>query len=91
MDTNFQMLRKLDDWTPEKRSIVTLREIKHITNTLCLDEMDEIQLRNMRDFAVMYYDKRMMHPNTDMMKEQDKMSAITSVIDLAYYKLTKEI
>lgn len=76
MKTNYQMLMDLYKvYTPETRGVVTLKEIRLIQRTLHLDEMDEIQLQNLRDFVVAITEGR------DMM-EWDRMSAITSVIDM---------
>lgn len=90
MDTNFMMVRKLDNWTPENGRIITMPEIYHVNRTLCLDEMDELQLRNLRDFVVMYYGLKDYDPREDL-RHLDKMSAITSVIDNKLYNLKAEV
>ena len=78
--TNYQMLVELDkEYTPEQRGIVSMNEIYLINEKLCLDDMDVIQLRNMRDFAVMWYGQKF--DETNEMIHMDKMSAIVSVID----------
>lgn len=86
MRTNFQMLRELNEFTPQNRGFITGEEKKHIENTLCLNEMDELALNNMRDFAVAYYSDRAngFERDEDIMRayqELDMMSAITGVID----------
>lgn len=80
MKTNFQMVAELDrNFTPKQRRVVSMEEIYEINKALCLDEMDELALRNLRDFAVMYFDMKM-DENFDM-ATHDKMSAIVGVID----------
>lgn len=92
MNTNFQMLRELNkEYTPKQRGMVTMSEIYQINKALCLDEMDELQLRNLRDFTVMFY-----HSNDDedinaVMIKMDKMSAITSVIDNKLWNIGAEV
>ena len=87
MTTNFQMIKELDGkYTPEKRGVVRMKEIYLINEVLCLDEMDILQLRNLRDFVVMYFGKQAdqyeaEHDTTAMFAAMDKMSAITAVID----------
>lgn len=63
-------------------------EIYHINKTLCLDEMDVLQLRNLRDMVVMYYTIREKYMNIDTM---DKTSAITAVIDNKIFNLGAEV
>lgn len=89
MKTNFQMLRELNkEYTPKRRGIVTMTEIYQINKALCLDEMDELQLRNLRDFTVMFY-----HTCDDVFdfEKMDKMSAITSVIDNKLWNIGAEV
>lgn len=77
MNTNFQMLRELlEKYNPKQRGIVSAEEMKLIEETLCIAEMNTIALRNLRDFTVLFLGK------SDKMEDWDKMSAITSVIDL---------
>lgn len=59
MKTNFQMLRDLDGFTPEHRGMLTGKEVKYVIETLHINEMDELALRNLRDFTVMYFDRKM--------------------------------
>lgn len=76
MKTNHLMLRDLlEVYHPEKRGIVNADESMLIKNTLCLDEMDILALRNLRDFTV----ASMSH--SDTMEDWGKMNAITYVID----------
>lgn len=97
MTTNFQMIKELDSkYTPEKRGVVRMKEIYLINEALCLDEMDILQLRNLRDFVVMYYDKQadkyeFEHDTTAMFVAMDKMSSITAVIDNKLVNMGAEV
>ena len=75
--TNFQMLEELRDFYPKRKMIVTPEETIHVKNVLRLSERSDIDLRNIRDFTVMYYSVRDNLTCSDAMQE----SAIVSVID----------
>jgi hypothetical protein len=76
MKKNFQMLKELlDRYCPEQKGIVSWSEYKLIHDTLYVGEMDILQLRNLRDFVVLYLDR-----DADR-EDWDRMSAITHVID----------
>lgn len=80
MRTNFEMVMELDaNFTPKQKHVVSMEEIYKIDEALCLGEMDELGLRNLRDFVVMFYDIKMGDKFDAEM--HDKMSAITAVID----------
>jgi len=82
MKTNFQMLRQLDEFQPKEFGIISEQEVKLIKETLCLEEMDELALRNLRDFTVLYCNCQI--DDSDLQDERaiiDKMSAVTYVID----------
>ena len=90
------MIRELEEvYTPANKGIVSMKEIYLINEKLCLDEMDELQLRNLRDFTVMYFgnkaDKAELESFEECMKVMDKMSAITSVIDNKLWNIGAEI
>lgn len=86
MKTNFQMLRELlEKYHPEQRGIVNWSEYKLIHDTLCICEMDVLQLRNLRDFTVAH-----MGRSKDM-KDWDRMSAITYCIDSRLVELGAEV
>ena len=91
MKTNFEMIRELDkEFTPETRGIVHMKEIYQINKALCLDEMDVIALRNIRDFTVMFYNMKMEDGGFDR-DIHDKMSAIVSVIDNKLWNMGAEV
>ena len=86
MDTNFHMLRELlEKYEPKQRGVVSLAEINLIKDTLHIGKMDEIQLRNLRDFTVLYMSK------SDYMKDWDRMSAITHIIDMRIGQLGGDV
>lgn len=86
MKTNFQMIRDLDGFQPMERGFIDIDETALIKSTLCIEEMNELELRNLRDFAVMFYtmkadnSERLMRVN-DRNEINDKMSAVVAVID----------
>ena len=86
MKTNHLMLMDLKDkYHPINKGFVSLAEAILISETLCLEEMDELALRNLRDFTV----ASMSH--SEKMEDWDKMSAITYVIDTQIVKLGGEV
>lgn len=77
MKTNYSMLQELlQTYQPAERGIVLYDERLFIEKTLCLHRMDILALRNLRDFVVLFMDRR----NTQ--ESWDQMSAITHVIDM---------
>ena len=86
MKTNFQMLRELlEVYQPEQRGFLNKYEIELIKQTLHLDEMDILQLRNLRDFTVLHIGR------SEKMEDWDKMSAITHCIDTRIFELGGEV
>ena len=86
MKTNHLMLRDLlEVYHPESRRIVNAKEVALIRDTLCLEEMDILALRNLRDFTV----ASMGH--SEAMEDWDRMSAITYVIDTQIVELGGEV
>ena len=86
MNTNFQMLRELlEKYHPVNRGIMNITETNLIRETLHINKMDVLQLRNLRDFTVLYLGK------SEKMKDWDIMSAITYCIDSAIIELGGEI
>lgn len=86
MKTNYQMLRKLlEKYHPEQQGIINFTENTLIREILCIDEMDILQLRNLRDFTVEYMSR------SKKMEDWDRMSAITYAIDLRIVELGGEV
>ena len=76
MKTNFLMLKELlGKYVPETRGVINNDEFELVRNTLCVDEMDILQLRNLRDFTVAHLGR------SDDLVDWDRMSAIVYVID----------
>lgn len=86
MKTNFQMLRELlEVYRPEQRGIVSRYESELIRNKLCIDKMDVLQLRNLRDFTVAHMGR------STKMEDWDKMSTITYCIDAQIVSLGGDV
>lgn len=86
MKTNFQMLRELlNVYKPVQRCVISKYEYNLVRKFLCIEEMDILQLRNLRDFTVSYMGR------SENMSDWDKMSAITYVIDSQIVKLGGEV
>ena len=86
MKTNFQMLKELlEKYHPAQRGIMNYDEKLLIQEMLHIGEMDVLQLRNLRDFTVLYLGK------SEKMKDWDIMSAITYCIDTAIIELGGEV
>lgn len=86
MDTNFHMLRDLlEKYHPVERGIMNLAEHTLIRETLHIEEMDILQLRNLRDFTVEYLGR------SKKMEDWDRMSAITHVIDMRIFEFGGEV
>ena len=86
MKTNHLMLKELRaKYHPVTKGIVSHEEMALIKETLCLEEMDVLALRNLRDFTT----ASMSH--SEKMEDWDKMSAIVYVIDTQIVKLRGEI
>ena len=86
MKTNYQMLKELlEKYHPEQRGIMSRVESTLIKETLHINEMDILQLRNLRDFTVEFMSR------SEKMEDWDRMSAITYVIDLRIVELGGEV
>lgn len=95
METNFTLLRELDkNLNPKDRGILHNDEIWQIKNGLCLGERtDIIDLRNLRDFVVLYYVNKQdrCEDRDEILKIGDKMSGIVAVIDDRIWNLGGEV
>ena len=87
MNTNFQMLMELlKSYHPERDGIMSWSEHNLIHDTLHIGEMDILQLRNLRDFIVLYLGR-----HNESIEDWDRMSAITHVIDSRISHLGGEV
>ena len=86
MKTNYLMLKDLlEKYHPEQRGIMSRAESMLIKETLHINKMDILQLRNLRDFTVEFMSR------SEKMEDWDRMSAITYVIDLRIVELGGEV
>lgn len=86
MNTNFQMLKELlEKYHPARQGFINPTENALIKNTLHINEMEILQLRNLRDFTVLLLGK------SEKMEDWDRMSAIATVIDMKISELGGEI
>ena len=86
MKTNFQMLRELlEKYHPVQRGMLSSEEYKLVVDTLHIDEMDILQLRNLRDFTVAHIGR------SEKMEDWDRMSAIVYCIDSRIIELGGEV
>jgi hypothetical protein len=87
MKTNHLMLKELlEKYRPKERGILNHDEYELIKKTLCLEGMDILALRNLRDYTVTSLSK-----HEAKMEDWDKMSAITHCIDIQIAKLGGEV
>ena len=86
MKTNHLMLKELrEKYHPARRGVASLAEAILIKETLCLEEMDVLGLRNLRDFVVASMGR------SEDMEDWDRMSAIVYVIDTQIINLGGEV
>lgn len=86
MKTNFAMLRELlEQYKPAQRGVINRDEVRLVEETLCLKEMDILQLRNLRDFTVAHLGR------SEDLVDWDRMSAIVYVIDCHIFDLGGEV
>lgn len=89
-NTNFQNLKELlKGYMPETFGIVTAEECNLIRSGLELEGMEIIDLRNLRDFVVLFFSGKSEY-KADM-ADIDRMSAITAVIDTEIIKRGGEV
>lgn len=79
-NTNFQNLKDLlKSYVPKTFGIATGEECELIKSRLRLEGMEVTDLRNLRDFVVLFFSRK--NEGKPGMMEMDQMSAITAVID----------
>ena len=85
MKSNYQMLLAFEDFKPENKGFINMKEAKQIAEHFHIEERSDVELQNLRDFVVMYYGhKKADKDNTvNALYIMDKMSAIVYVIDEA--------
>ena len=86
MKTNHLMLKELlERYHPKQRGILNNEEYVLVKETLCLNEMDILALRNLRDYVVASMCR------SERMEDWDRMSAITHCIDMQIIELGGEV
>lgn len=86
MKTNHLMLKELfEKYHPRQRGWVSKNEYALIKETLCMTEMDILQLKNLRDFTVASLGR------SEDLTDWDRMSAVVYVIDSEISKLGGEV
>jgi len=89
-NTNFQNLRELlKSYTPKTFGVATVEECSLIKSGLQLEGMEIIDLRNLRDFVVMFFSRK--NEDKSDRVDMDRMSAITAVIDKEIIKNGGEV
>lgn len=87
MKTYARRLMELKDYTPENAYFTSGAEARRISETLGLKVMQtELELRNMRDMAVMFFSSESEMCRQDGLKDESikawkAMQSITAVID----------
>lgn len=93
MLTNFAMCKRLDkEFTPKNRGILDGDEVVKISTILSLDQRENIiDLRNLRDFVVMFFGQKADSDQKNEIAILDKVSGITAVIDQRIFGLGGEV
>lgn len=68
-------------FNPETRGIISSKEVSLIKKTLNLEKLSVDDIKNLRDFAVLFLKSEDMDDYETMMEKEDKLSAIVHVID----------
>ena len=89
MRTNHLMLTDLlKTYHPETRGVISEKEVELIRLTLRLSDMTILQLRNLRDFVVLFLTKKGTETSAE---DWDRMSAIVCVIDNQIFLLGGDV
>lgn len=94
MRTNNKMLQDLNtkySVLTHIRGVVTMKEIYLINSELELDGRSEVELRNLRDFIVLWFNMEINCNMDNALKLMDQLSAYTSVIDNKLFNMGCEI
>ena len=79
-NTNFQNLKELlKSYIPKTFGIATVEKYSLIKSSLQLEVMEIVDLRNLRDFVVLFFSRN--GDDKADMADMDRMSSITAVID----------
>ena len=97
--TNFCMLKLLiKEFNPEQRGVLTKKEVEQINTLLCIEKREILDLRNLRDFVVMFFARQVDNikcNDTSSAEDEkvllDKLSGIVSVIDSRIFYLGGDV
>lgn len=78
-------------FNPKTRGIISGEEVVLIKETLKLEDLSVDDLRNLRDFAVLFLKSKETDDFDTMVKKDDKLSAIVHVIDSELFKRGEEV
>lgn len=93
--TFFQRILNVKDYTPNDDMFTSKEEIDMLNENFGLDQMSTLDLRNLRDMVVMFWNNRMreerysnnMKFTDEYMKLSHAMQSITAVIDSFIYRV----
>lgn len=91
MKSNYQMLLQLETFKPKHRGFLIGEEVDYLRETFHIEERSNIELQNLRDFAVMYYSLKCDKESQKAWELSDIMSGICGVIDDEKFKRGMEI
>lgn len=94
MRTNNEMLQDLNtkySVLTHIKGVITMKEIYLINSELELDGRSEVELRNLRDFIVLWFNMEINCNMDKALKLMDQLSAYTSVIDNKLFNMGCEI
>lgn len=83
MRTNFQMISQFADYRPESVGFTSASEVERISNHFGLAEMTALELQNLRDFVVLFFQNQRVITKCDNF---EAMLSITAVIDSYIYR-----
>lgn len=83
MKSNYMMVLEMDEVRLQRFGFITNEEADLIRELFKIQDRSDVELQNLRDFIVLYYDENI--------KDINKMSAITAVIDDEKFKRGMEV
>lgn len=93
---DYNAIMELKGYTPANRGFISTKEVEFITEVLELNSRTEIELRNIRNAAVVWMgmkaDREMEDGNSrDGLAWMDKMSAVCRVVDEKLWNMGAEV
>ena len=84
--SNYYMLKNLN-FKPKGFGILDGKEVEYLRKHFQIDERSNVDLQNLRDFVVMYFEDK----TRNSMEQYDIMSGIVGVIDEEKYSRGLEV